>query len=210
MLCLPSCVTDTNKPEVGYANSCEPKRAPGGIPRILFMICKPDYVHPYPPAYEGQSPWQDLRNVQAAMCAGILNFSGPVLGQQPRATPTKKQFDSCNVEETSGGNQSITFQDYGVTTDEDDAPTLLEFDFWDWVKRKYKTMSVGWISCDEMLYLWDGKWAPDVAPVSEQTSLGNRYFDGIINIPSEEIIKPYHVPGILAMLESFDPAECYS
>lgn len=209
MLCLPACVADANKPAVGYANSCEPKRAPGGIPRLLFLVCSPDYEHPYPPV-DGKSPWEDLRNIHAAMCAGILNFSGPVLGQQPRATPIKKQFDSCNTEEISGGNQSVTFQDYGVTADEDGAPNLLEYDFWAWVKRKYKTMSPGWVSCDDMLFLWDGKWAPDISPITEVSNTGNRFFDGILNIPSEETIKPFYVPGLLAMLESFNAEDCYS
>lgn len=209
MICLPSCVADATKPSVGYSNSCETKRAPGGIPRLLFLVCSNDYEHQVEVA-EGLSPFTNLENVQAAMCAGILNFSGPILGQQPRATPIKKQFDSCNTEEISGGNQSVTFQDFGVTADEEGAPNLLEYDFWDWVKRKYKTMNVGWVSCDDMLFLWDGKWAPDVSPITDPSNTGNRFFDGIINIPTEEIIKPYYVPGLLALLEAFNPDECYS
>lgn len=210
MICLEKCLTSNeNKPAVGFANTCDTLRAPGGIPRILFLDCKPGYEHPYPAAY-GKSPWEDLRNIKAAMCAGILNFTGPVLGQQPRATPTKKQFDSCNTEENAGGTQQVTWQDFGAISDEEGAPNLLEYDFYDDVMLNYKRKSPGWVTCDDMLFMWDGKWSPDISPITEPSNTGNRYFDGIINIPSEKTIKPFHVPGLLAMLESFNPDECYS
>lgn len=204
MICLPQCADNTNKPTVGYSNTCETRRAPGGIPRLLFLICDPDYVHPYPVPYGKTSYWEDLRNVKAAMCAGILNVSAPLLGQVAKPSPTKKQFDSCAPEEKSGGTTSITFQDYYTAIDTNSDPTLVEFDFWIWAQNNVKTLSLGWITCDDMLFLWDGKFSLYVGVVAEQSNTGNRYFDGEAVIPTADIIKPYYVPGLLSEIESFD------
>ncbi len=89
MICLPSCVNGT-APQVGVFNGCKIKKAKGGIPRLFFLICDPDYVHPETVA-EGLSPWSSLANIQAAMCAGLLHFTGPILGQQPKGSLTKKK-----------------------------------------------------------------------------------------------------------------------
>lgn len=203
MICLPSCLS-TGAPAVGLFNGCNIKKAKGGIPRLLFLVCDPDYVHPYTVA-EGISPWSDLRNVEAAMCAGILNFTGPVLGQQPKASVTKKRMSSCNPEEIVGGSQTITFQDYNTTDD------LGEYTFWDWIMKNYGMMLFGWVTCDELLYMYSGNFAPEVFPVTEVTNQDARYFDGVVTMQTEEIIVPIKVEGILALCDSFTAAtSCYS
>ena len=203
VICLPSCVS-AGKPKTGYTNGCGNKRAKGGIPRLLFLICDPDYVHQYPVA-EGLSPWSDVRNITNAMCAGILNFTGPVLGSMPKQTFVKKKMSSCEPEEVVGGQKVINFQDYNVTD------AIEEYDFWDWVNKNYAYMSFGWVTCDELLYMAEGSFAPEVGDVIEDTSDGSRYFDGSITIQTQEIIKPIKVEGILSALANFDPtAPCYS
>jgi hypothetical protein len=210
MICLPNCVNNEGKPRVGYTNGCKPKRAKGGIPRLLFLICDPDHEHPVE-VEEGVNPYTNLDNMKAAMCAGLLNFSGPILGQQPRTSPTKKQLQSCGPEEVVGGTQTITFQDYNIAVDEDGNANLEEYDFWIWVMENYQTLKFGWVTCDEMVYMYDGDWSPDVSPVTEQTNKDNRFFDGIMTMPTEQIIKPFQVPGILALLDSFSAdTTCYS
>lgn len=202
-ICLPSCVSAT-KPKTGYTNGCGKKRAKGGIPRLLFLTCDPDYVHPVA-VEEGVSPWTVPANITAAMCAGILNFTGPVLGSMPKATFVKKKMDSCGPEEIIGGNQTINFQDYNVTDD------LEEYDFWTWIMENYPYMVFGWVTCDELMFLYDGAFAPEVAPVTEDTSDGSRFFDGTITMQTEQIIKPIRVPGILSLLANFDAStSCYS
>lgn len=203
MICLPSCVS-SGKPVVGYANGCKIKKAKGGIPRLLFLVCDPDYVHPVA-VDEGVNPFSNLDNVKAAMCAGILNFTGPVLGQQPKGTVTKKVMSSCAPEEIVGGSQTITFQDYNAGDAQE------EYDFWKWVMENYQLLLFGWVTCDELVYLYEGDFAPEVMPVTEQTNKDSRYFDGVITMATEEIIKPFKVEGILDLLSSFSAeTSCYS
>lgn len=208
LICAPSCVT-ANKPKVGYTNSCGNKRAPGGIPRLLFLICDPNYVHPVavPP---GVSPWTVPANVKAAMCAGLLNFTGPVLGEKPASSTVKKQMSSCNAEEITGGSTVINFQDYNVTTDENGNASLEEFDFWDWVKQNYQYLLFGWVTCDELMFLYDGNFVPEVSGIIENTNTGNRYYGGSVTMPIYDEIKPVRVPGILSALAAFRPEDCYS
>lgn len=207
-ICKPGCVNGTTKPNVGYANACGVKTAKGGIPRLLFLVCDETYVHPVD---TGElSPWTSLENIEAAMCAGILNFTGPVLANKPATSFTKKRTSSCSPEVIVGGSQQIDFQDFNVTTDEDGNPTLEEFDFWGWVQTNYPYLKFGWVSCDEKMYMYAGSFTPEVSPVQEQTSDDNSYFAGSVIMNTDEIIKPIHVPGLLALLDSFTADQCYS
>ena len=114
-------------------------------------------------------------------------------------------MSSCEPEEVVGGQKVINFQDYNVTD------AIEEYDFWDWVNKNYAYMSFGWVTCDELLYMAEGSFAPEVGDVIEDTSDGSRYFDGSITIQTQEIIKPIKVEGILSALANFDPtAPCYS
>ena len=207
-ICKPGCVTGT-KPKVGYTNGCGTKKAKGGIPRLLFLVCDPTYVHPNAVA-DGVSPWTNLDNVKAAMCAGILNFTGPVLGDKPATSFTKKRTSSCAPETIVGGSQQVNFQDYNVTTDEDNDPTLEEFDFWDWVKNNYPYLKFGWVTCDEKMFLYDGDFTPEVSPITEQTSDDSAYFGGSVFMQTDAIIKPFFVKGLLNLLDSFTAEDCYS
>lgn len=202
-ICAPSCVS-AKKPKTGYTNGCGKKRAKGGIPRLLFLICDPDYEHPVAVA-EGVSPWTEPENVIAAMCAGILNFTGPVLGSMGKPTFVKKKMSSCDPEEIIGGSTVINFQDYNVTDD------LEEYDFWKWIMENYPYMVFGWVTCDELMFLYDGSFAPEVGPIIEDTNDGSRYFDGNITMQTSTIIKPFRVPGILSLLANFNATtSCYS
>lgn len=202
LICAPSCVS-ANKPVVGLFNGCGNKRAPGGIPRLLFLICDPTYVHPYSVA-EGVSPWSDLRNITAAMCAGILNFSGPVLGEMPKPTATKKKMSSCDPEEVTGGSTVINFQDYNVTDDQG------EYEFHDWIKNNYRYLKFGWVTCDDLLFMYQGGFVPEIGPVIENSNEGNRYVDGSITMATYDMIIPVKVEGLLDLLSNFNPADCYS
>ena len=188
---------------MGVFNGCKIKKAKGGIPRLFFLICDPDYVHPETVA-EGLSPWSSLVNIQAAMCAGLLHFTGPVLGQQPKASLTKKRMSSCDPEEIVGGSQTITFQDYNT------GENLEEYEFWDFIMKNYNLMSFGWVTCDDLMFMYDGSFAPEVSPVTEATNDDSRFFDGIITMQTDEIITPIKVEGLLDLLKSFNAVtSCY-
>lgn len=202
MICLPSCVSG-NAPVVGVFNGCKIKKAKGGIPRLFFLICDPDYVHPVE-VEEGLSPWSSLVNIQAAMCAGLLHFTGPVLGQQPKATLVKKKMASCEPEQVIGGSQTVTAKDYNT------GDNLEEYEFWDFWMKNYQLGSFGWATCDDLLYMYDGDFALEAAPVTEETSDDSRYFDIAVTMQTDEIIVPIKVDGLLDMLKSFNPTtSCY-
>lgn len=200
--CAPKCLTG-DKPKVGYANGCDVETRPGGIPRLLFLICDPLYEHPFAVA-DGLSPWSDLRNVHAAMCAGLLNFTGEVLGSKPKGTFTKKRTGSCSPEKTVGGSKTVVFQDYNASDD------LIEFDFWDWVNQNTKRLKFGWVNCSEMMYMYQGSWDLEIDEVEEDTNDGSTFMDGLVTMSTKDLIKPVYVPGIMELIENFDPANCYS
>lgn len=202
MICQPSCVNGT-APQVGVFNGCKIKKAKGGIPRLFFLICDPTYVHPVTVA-EGLSPWSSLANVQAAMCAGLLHFTGPILGQQPKGSLTKKRISSDKPEQVVGGSQTITFQDYNT------GENLEEYAFYDFIMKNYELMSFGWVTCDDLLFMYDGDFAPEISPVTEATNNDSRFFDGVVTMQTEEIITPIKVEGLLDLLKSFNATtSCY-
>lgn len=211
MICKPKCSKST-RPPVGYTNgTCGKKRAKGGIPRLFFLDMCTDYIHPVA-VPDGVSPWTEPENITAAMCAGILQFTGEGLGSAPKPTTTKKRMSSCGPEEVVGGSYAVNFQDYNVTVDEvTGAPTLLEFDFWDGIRDDAANLRFGWITCDNLMFMFDGDFSPEVGPVIEDTSEGNRYQDVVITMSTYVVPKPIYVEGLLQLLDEFDPAtSCYS
>ena len=113
-------------------------------------------------------------------------------------------MSSCDPEEIVGGSQTITFQDYNT------GENLEEYEFWDFIMKNYNLMSFGWVTCDDLMFMYDGSFAPEVSPVTEATNDDSRFFDGIITMQTDEIITPIKVEGLLDLLKSFNAVtSCY-
>lgn len=201
--CKPTCVTTI--PANDWTNGCNTKTRKGGIARLTFLKCDENMVLPYGIPAGKTSVWQDLRNVTWALCNGFLFISAPILGQKPKGSFTKKRLTSCDPEVTVAGSKTITFQDYNASEDD-----LIEYDFWPSIDANQKFLRLGWITCEDLWFQYPGSWALEIDDVIEPTSDDNTLFDGVITMATKEIIKPYPVPGLLALLDSYATSECYS
>ncbi len=195
MICKPSCVSEI--PQNDWVNACNITTRKGGIPRMIFLKCDPNYVHPNP------GGWTNLDNWEAALCAGQLYVTGSVLGQKPKGSVTKKRIQSCGPEETISGTKTVSWQDYNAEPDE-----LLDYDFYDGIMKNKKFLKFGWISCDERVHLFSGDWDMEGDYVEEDNQDGSTFFDAVVTMSSIDIIKPFLVPGVLAKLEGFQSAYC--
>jgi hypothetical protein len=200
--CNPSCVTEI--PNNDWSKNCDLTNRKGGIPYLTFVKCDPEYEHPNV-VLEGDSPWSNLDNVKAAICAGILYITAELIGQKPKGSFTKRRLTSCSPEQTVSGVKTITFQDFNA-----DEENLLDYDFWDGIDVSKRFMAVGWITCGELWYQTDSDWDLELDEVIEDTSEGFSFKDGTITINEKALIKPFRVPGILNLIQSFIIAnECY-
>jgi hypothetical protein len=191
MICKPSCVTDI--PQNDWVNGCNITKRPGGIPRMLFLKCDPDYVHPNPGGFDNLDNWLP------ALCAGILYVTGEVLGQKPKGSVTKKRLQSCGPEEVVSGTKTVSWQDYNAEPDE-----LLDYAFYDAIMKNRKFFKFGWISCDELVHMFNGDWDLEGDYVTEDNQDGNTFFDGVVTMSSVDLIVPVSVPGVLAVLAAFE------
>lgn len=203
-LCKPSCVIDI--PANDWTNGCNTKTRKGGIPRLTFLKCDESMVLPYPIPEGGTSVWEDIRNVTYALCNGFLFISAPLIGQKPKGSFTKKRLNSCDPEQVISGSKTITFQDFNA----DDSGELIDYNFWDAIDKNQRFLRLGWITCEDLWYQYDGAWNLEIDDTIEQTSDDNTLFDGTITMNTKDIIKPILVTGIKALLDTYATSECYS
>ena len=195
--CKPQCVPQIVNPSWGQ--NCDLTTRPGGVSRLTYFKCDPNYTHPYPDG------WENIENVKAAICAGVLFVSGEILGQKPKGSFTKKRLTSCSPERIVSGTKTITFQDYNA-----DDTGLTDYDFWNDVAKYASFMNFGFITCDDRWYQVTGSFDLEIDEVIEDTSEGNSYFDGTVTFQGIDIVKPIIVAGLNDALRSFDVNEtCY-
>ncbi len=199
--CMPACVTDM--PALGWAHGCDINTRKGGIPFFLFYKCDPDAVFAVDTG--DLSPWSSLENIRQALCQENLYSSGEVLGQKAKGSFTKKRLTSCGSERTVAGSKSLSFQDFNADND-----ALIDFDFWNGIVANKRFLQVGWVTCDDLLYMTSNAWDIEVDEVIEADSeTGLSFKDGVININQLEMITPIKVPGLLAMLQNLSTETCY-
>lgn len=194
--CDPSCVTTV--PDMAWVNACNITTRQGGIPRLTFLKCSPNFTLPF------AGGWTNLDNVQWAICQGYLYVTGDVLGQKPKGSFTKRRLTSCAPEATISGTKTITFQDFNADTTD-----LIDFEFWTAIVDNKEFLKFGWITCDERWYQYTGEWDIEIDEVTEDTKDGKSFWDGTIAMATKDIITPIMVPGILDKLKSITSATCY-
>lgn len=194
MICNPSCVTTI--PDNGWSNGCDTTYRNGGIPRMLFLKCDPAMVLPY------TGGWANVDNVKWAMCNDFLYVSAPLLGNKPKGSFTKKRLDSCSPEVTIAGTKTIAFQDYNANAE------LEDYAFWDAINKTKKFLQLGWITCDDRLYMYAGNWDLEIDEQIDATYQDQSFWDGLVTMATKDIIIPISCPGIKAMIDAFNTADC--
>lgn len=196
-ICKPECAADI--PNMDWVNGCNITTRPGGVARAAFLKCDPNMVFPF------AGEWTNLENVKWAICQGYLFVTGPILGQKPKGSFTKRRLSSCSPEETISGSKTITWQDYNA-----DNVNLTDFDFYSAIVENKKFMFFSWITCDDRWYQYPGSWDIEVDEVEEDTKDGKSFYDSTVTMATKDLIKPIIVPGLLATISSFNSATCYS
>jgi hypothetical protein len=200
-ICKPSCVQLSLNSD--WVNKCNLTKRKGGICRILFLVCDPDLVLPVDDGIT--NPYSNLANWKYLLCNSKLFVTGPVLGQKPKGTFTKKQTQSCGVEEIVSGIKTVSWQDYNAEPDE-----LLDYDFYEEIFAKRKFLKFGYVSTEDLVYLFSGDWDAEPDDVIEPTQNDNTYHDWVVTMSTIETIKPIKVDGLLAYLNSFNSqTTCY-
>lgn len=198
-ICKPSCITGA--PPVGYVNNCNITTRQGGISRIVFLVCDPNF-----PAFPYSGEWTNYRNWIWALCNGRLYMTGPVLGNQDAASFTNKKIDSCGPEQTIAGSQPVIWQDYNA-----DDTNMFDFDFYSFIKNNKRFLKFGYIGCNDLAYMFDGLWNIESSPVIEQDGIaGNTYHQNTVTMSTLESVKPVKAVGLLDALASFSTSTtCY-
>lgn len=195
-ICNPSCVTGI--PQVDWSRQCDIIARKGGINRLLFFVCDPNWVFPE------AGGWGNIANWAAAICDGLLYYTGEVMAQKPKGSFTKKRFSSCAPEQIIAGSKTVTFLDYNAAVD------LVDYTAWQAYFDNQKYMSFGFTTCDDRVYQVPGDFSLEVDEVIEDTNEGNSYFDGVVTFQTMDLVIPIEVPGLNDFLKKFDfNAYCY-
>lgn len=195
--CRPECIGAMTQPD--WATGCDTTPKKGGISRLLFFVCDDTYVLPEP-----DKGWNSLVNIQQAICDNKLFFSAPLLAQKPKGSFTKRRLSSCSPEKVISGTKTITFTDSTNT-----GTAQLEYDFWDDIDKKQAFLLVGWVTCDDRLYIVNGAFDLEIDEVIEPTSDEISMFDGTITFQDKNLQLPYSLAGLNAIFDSYAPSTCY-
>lgn len=191
-----TCEESMFQPEWG---GCDFVPKSGGIPHLVFLRCTKDYVHPH------QNGWANIENWRASICAGVIYFTGEVLGEKPKDTATKKKLSSCKPEQVVGVVKTLNFKDYNS-----DKSGYTDVDFWNGITANEKSLMVGWVMCGDLVYMASGEPSIDVSDVIEPNNTDNHYYDGSITWMEKQIIKPVLVTGINELLNDWkNTVDCY-
>jgi hypothetical protein len=190
--CKPSCITAMTK--IDWSQECKEQHKSGGIPYLLFMKVDPAYVHPFP------GGWDNIANIEAALCAEQLVYSPKVLGQSAGMSTDEKKFNSCDPAEAINGKQSIEFESFRYT--EDLSSSVVKW--YNDMKNNQDCYYFGYVDCNDDFYQVPSNWAMKVAEKHDQTSEGNKFIAGSVTFYSEDMIEFVNVPGLNALLDSFD------
>lgn len=204
-LCNPACATEITQPDWGA--QCNQEKRKGGIPRVGARICDPDYVFPYANGLYNLLNWKDL------FCKGLLKISGNVVGQQAAGSVSKRRTSSCGPEQPIAKTDTITWQDFNADNSTSGGVSqLLDYDFYNDWQSNVAFSSFFYIDCNDLVYVYDGAYALEVSEVKEeQSETGMSYKQGTVTMIGENLLlKPIHVPGILAYFQSLKIEDCYS
>ena len=194
LLCRPDCASGI--PQIDWGSKCQTTPKSGGISRLIFLVCDPEY-HLLDPA----KGWCDLANIQQAIADGKFLFSGEIVGQKPKGSFAKKRLSSCAPEQKISGTQTITFQDFNNIDALEN-----EYDFWDAIQKKQAFLSLGYLTCDDKFYQVSNQFDIEVGDVIEDSKDGVAYFDGTVTFQGLDIVKPCLVAGLNDALRNYVPS----
>jgi hypothetical protein len=147
-----------------YSNACGVVTRPGGINRIAFLQCDFEFTD-----ITDQAEWD------AAIAAGEAVVSGLLLGAKPKGSFTKKRVNSCSPERVTGGEKTVTFQDFNTSMVHGDCSI---YDFYNTFLENPAAYRLVYFTCDGYAYGPIDDFTLEVDDPIDDTNTGNAYFDG--------------------------------
>ena len=176
---------------VSNIGSCGIETRRGGIHRLVFTTCD---VQP--------SDMTDLAEWLTYIEACKARASGEIVGQKPKGSYDKRRFSSCAPEQVSGGEKTLTFQDYNA-----DNEFFSDIPFWNAVLTQTTRYRVGWFTCEGLFYgLYP--FALEIDEIIEDSRKGKSYKEGIITIDQIALFEPVYIPGLEALFVENQTYNC--
>jgi hypothetical protein len=135
-----------------------------------------------------------LEEWQAKIAAGSVVFSGQVLGQKPKGTPTKKKLVSCRPEMVTGFTRQIQFTDPNA-----DNENFTDYDFWNDKDVNQDILIMGYLTCEEFFYGFF-TYAIEIDDTRVENSEEEFKWDGLMQYLDRTAKKPVKIPGIGALI----------
>lgn len=164
-------------------DECESTIRSGGISHFIFAKC--------------DLKFKDITN-PAEWCEYVRNgdivISNTIAAQKPKGNFTTKLIDSCSPEDTVGIERTITFYDYNS-----DEKTSTDFDFWQTVQKRAKTLKFGYVTCDGNFYGFIRPFSLELGYVIEETKTDCSFWDGTISWLEKDVssMKPKYIHNIV-------------
>lgn len=183
-LCSTNCAQN---PVAIAGGGCDLVTRSAGFDRLVFARCDIAFTS-----------IADLDEWQAHIAAGRIVFSGQVLGQKPKGTPTKKKLVSCRPEMVTGFTRQLQFTDPNA-----DNGGFTDYDFWNDKDLHQTIYLVGYITCEEFFYGFFN-YALEIDDTRVENSEEEFKWDGLIQYLDRTAKKPIKLTGIGALIASAD------
>lgn len=162
---------------------CRITTRPAGFDRVVWKRC--DYVF---------ADITSLEEWQTAIANGDVGFTGRVLGQKPKGTPTKRRVASCLPERTTMVDRTWQWKDSNA-----DLATLTEFDLYQFVDENQDTLHIAFYSCDGLLFGFFEDYSLDVDDTRTEPNDEDAVMEGSAVVKSRLISKPTKIPGLAGL-----------
>ena len=180
VLCNTSCAQN---PVAVAGGGCRLRTRSAGIDRFVFGRCDITFT--------------DITSIeewQTKIAAGQVVFTGQVLGQKPKGTPTKKKLASCRPEIVTGFTRQLQFTDANA-----DNGNFTDYDFWNDKDENQDIYVVGYITCEEYFYGFF-TYSIEVDDTRVENSDEEFKWDGLIQYIDRTAKKPIKLTGISALI----------
>lgn len=156
---------------------------PAGFDRVVWKRCD----------YEFTS-MTDLAEWGTAIASGDVGFTGRVLGQKPKGSPTKRRVASCLPERTTNYSRTWSWKDSNA-----DLTTMTEYDLYQFVDENQDVLSIGFYTCDGLFYGWFSDYSIDVDDTRSEPNDEDAVIEASVEVKSRLISKPIKIAGLAAV-----------
>ena len=167
------------------SSGCNIVTRPAGVGRLIFAKC--------------DITWTDITDLSewtTKMTADEVHASPEIKGSKPKASFTRKKVASCRPEKVVSATKSIQFSDANA-----DNTNFADYAFYNHIIENQETLSVAYITCDDLLYGFIADFSIELDDVRSDTNDDEMVFDGTIQWQSLLMEVPQQISGLYDILE---------